>query len=389
MLSKRALQLKPSPTLAMANRARELAAAGHDVVSLTVGEPDWPTMEAAKAAGIQAIQENFTKYTAAAGIPELKNAIIENILKDLGLRYTPAETAVGAGAKFVIFAALQMICDPGDEVLIPSPYWVSYPTMVELADGVPRIINCGKEQNFKLSAQQLEKHLTAKVKALILCSPSNPTGLSYTSDELKALGEVLKKHPNVLIISDDIYNSLYFGKTNVAPHLLHLFPEFKERTLVVNGASKAFSMTGWRIGWGLGPKALINAMSDYMSQSTSNPSSISQRAALGALRAGDSELLQMRQTLIDRKNWFLDEMKKVPGMKVVEPNGAFYFWTDVTEFMKLKGLKDSKEVSEFLLDKHHIATVPGIEFGCEGYIRMSFAVSKAQLQKVIDRLVTK
>lgn len=386
MLSRRALQLKPSPTLAMASRARELAAAGNDVVSLTVGEPDWPTMEAAKVAGIQAIQENFTKYTAVSGIPELKNAIIENILKDLGVRYTPAETAVGAGAKFVIFAALQMICDPGDEVVIPSPYWVSYPTMVELADGVPKIITCGKAENFKISAAQLEQSLTPKVKAIILCSPSNPTGLAYTTEELKSLGEVLKKHPNVLIISDDIYNSLYFGKTKIAPHLLQLFPEFKERTLVVNGASKAFSMTGWRVGWGLGPKALITAMSDYMSQSTSNPSSISQKAVLGALLAGETELSKMRQTLMERKEWFLEKMKKVNGFKVVDPDGAFYFWADVTEFMKLKGLKNSSEVSEFLLDKHHIATVPGIEFGCEGYIRMSYAVSRDQLQKVVDRL---
>lgn len=384
-LSERALSLKPSPTLAMAAKARELQAQGHDVVSLTVGEPDWATFPAACEAGIQAIQQNFTKYTAVAGIPELRTAIAEEVSRQTKLNYKAAQVCVGAGAKFVIFTALQMLCNPGDEVLVPSPYWVSYPVMAELAGGVPKIIDCGEKEHFKLTPALLRKSITPKSKVLILCSPSNPTGLVYSAAELKALAQVIKEHPSLFVISDDIYNRLVFDGEAVAPHLLHVDPSLQDQILVVNGASKAYSMTGWRIGWGLGPEKLIQVMADYMSQSTSNVSSITQKATLAALQKCEPDLRKANQDLIARKDWFLARMKEVPGFQVVTPEGAFYFWTKVSDFFGKSGLKNSKDVAERLLEKHFVATVPGIEFGTEGYLRLSFATSQAQLEKAIVR----
>jgi aspartate aminotransferase len=385
MLSKKALLLKPSPTLAMAAKARELAASGKDVVSLTVGEPDWGTFAVASQAGIRAIQEGFTKYTAVPGIPELRAAIAAQNSEHLRVSYSAKEVCVGAGAKFVIFAALQMLLDPGDEVLIPSPYWVSYPTMVELADGVSRIAVCGADVGFKLTPEILQKSITAKTKVLILCSPSNPTGLMYTESEMKALAEAVKKYPQLFVISDDIYNRLIFNGEKVAPHLLHYAPELKSRLLAVNGASKAYSMTGWRIGWAMGPEKLINVMGDYASQSTSNVCSITQKAALAAIQGGEADVLQANQDLIKKKDWLLAKMSSIPGLKVIEPQGAFYFWTDVSYFFGKKGLKDSKDIAQRLLEDYLVATVPGIEFGCEGYLRLSFATSQAALEKAVER----
>jgi aspartate aminotransferase len=385
MLSKKALLLKPSATLAMAGKARELAAAGKDVVSLTVGEPDWGTFSLAAQAGVKAIQEGFTKYTAVPGIPELRAAIATQSSAHLQVAYTPKEVCVGAGAKFVIYAALQMMLDPGDEVLIPSPYWVSYPTMVELAGGVSRIATCGAEDGFKLTPAILQESVTAKTKVLILCSPSNPTGLMYTSAEMKALAEALKKFPQLFIISDDIYNRLIFDGKTVAPHLLHFAPELKPRILAVNGASKTYSMTGWRVGWALGPEKLINVMADYASQTTSNVCSISQKAALAAIQNCEPDVLQANQALIEKKNWLLGKMKPIAGFKVIEPQGAFYFWTEVSAFFAKKGLKDSKDVANRLLEDYLVATVPGVEFGCEGYLRLSFATSQKSLEKSVER----
>lgn len=384
-LSARALSLKPSPTLAMAAKARELQAQGHDVVSLTVGEPDWATFPAACEAGIQAIQQNFTKYTAVAGIPELRTAIAAEVSQQTKVNYKASQVCVGAGAKFVIFTALQMLCNPGDEVLIPSPYWVSYPVMAELAGGVPKIIECGEKEHFKLTPELLRKSITAKSKVLILCSPSNPTGLVYNDAELKALAQVIKEFPNLFVISDDIYNRLVFEGEAVAPHLLHSDPSLQDQILVVNGASKAYSMTGWRIGWGLGPEKLIQVMADYMSQSTSNVSSITQKATLVALQKCEPDLRKANEALIARKDWFLAKMKEVPGFQVVTPEGAFYFWTKVSDFFGKDGLKNSKDVAERLLEKHFVATVPGIEFGTEGFLRLSFATSQAQLEKAVTR----
>ncbi len=322
-LSKRARNLKTSPTLFLVAKAKELASQGHDVISLTVGEPDWPTFKAPSEAGIEAIQKGITKYTPANGTVELRKAIGEKIKSELGFEYSPKEITVASGAKFIIFAALQMICSPGDEVVIATPYWVSYPTMVELADGIPHIVECGESENFKITPTLLEKAINAKTKAFLFCSPSNPTGLRYSAEELKALAEVLRKHPQVAIISDDIYNRLVFDGTKVAPHILQVAPDLRDRTVLVNGGSKAYSMTGWRIGWAAGPEKLITAMGDYQSQSTGSPSSISQHALLAALKTSEADIQGVVKTLVARKQSGMEILSTISQFKVAEPQGAF------------------------------------------------------------------
>ncbi|MEN0058085.1 MAG: pyridoxal phosphate-dependent aminotransferase, partial [Bdellovibrio sp.] len=328
-LSKRAQNLKPSPTLFLVAKAKELAAQGHDVVSLTVGEPDWPTFKAPSEAGLEASQKGITKYTPASGTVELRKAIAEKIKAELNLDYLPKEISVASGAKYSIFAALQMLCSPGDEVVIATPYWVSYPAMVELADGVPHIVECGEKENFKITPELLDRAIHSKTRAFLFCSPSNPTGLQYSAEELKALAEVLRRHPQVTIISDDIYNRLVFDGTKVAPHILQVAPDLKERTILINGGSKAYSMTGWRIGWAAGPENVITAMADYQSQSTGSPSSISQHALLAALKSSENDIAEVVKKLVTRKNFGMKELATVPGFKIAEPQGAFYFWVDI------------------------------------------------------------
>ena len=395
MLSRRALNLKPSPTLSLVAKAKELQAKGFDVISLTVGEPDWNTFEAPSKAGIEAIQKNITKYTPANGTIELRKRIAEKVKKEIGLEYTPNQVTVGSGAKFIIFAALQMICNPGDEVIIHSPYWVSYPTMVELADGVPHIVNCDEKEGFKLTPEKLEKAINSKTKAFLFCSPSNPTGLMYTKEELKAFAEVLRKFPQVVVISDDIYNTLVFDKTqrvnNVAPHLLHVAPDLQDRVILINGGSKAFSMTGWRIGWALGPQKIITAMADYQSQSTGSASSISQHAVLSALNECDSDIEKVNEKLSHRKQLALSEFKRIPLFKISEPQGAFYLWVNVKALFGKKFqdvvIENDKMVGDILLEKFYVATVPGIECGNQGYLRLSFATTEEKMKKAIDRMV--
>lgn len=391
MISNRAKLLKPSPTLAMANRARELQASGKDVISLTVGEPDWPTLSCAVKAGIQAIEAGFTKYTAASGIPEFRKALRPWIQEETGIDYPENQIAVGSGAKFVIAAALQMLVDPGDEVLIPAPYWVSYPVMAELAGGVPRIIECGEADGFKLTPAALKAAITPKSKVLILCSPSNPTGIAYSEAELKALAAVLKEFPSLTVISDDIYNRLMLEGAPIAPHLLKVAPELKDRTLVVNGASKAFSMTGWRIGWVAGPIEVLKPLADFFSQTTSNPTSISQKAAMAAVLNGRSEIEASVTELRKRYQSGLKALASVPGLKTVPAQGAFYFWVDVRAWFGKTGaagraLKGSKDVAEALLDQALIATVPGAEFGTEGFLRLSFAVEESRMLEAARRM---
>ena len=305
VLSKKAQSLKPSPTLALAAKAKELQAQGKDMISLTVGEPDWPTFKVAAEAGLLAIQNGLTKYTAANGILELRKAVAEETSRLLGIQFQAKEVVIGSGAKFLIYGTLAMLLDSEDEVLIPSPYWVSYPTMTELAGGKPKIIDCGKSDNFKLTPQTFRKAVTKKTKVLILCSPSNPTGLMYTRKELGALAEVLNENPQIFILSDDIYNRLIFGDEKVAPHLLHVAPQLKDRLIVINGASKSYSMTGWRLGWALGPEKLISALGDFVSQTTSNASSIAQYAALEALTNGEPELQETVAKLKKKMKWCL------------------------------------------------------------------------------------
>lgn len=390
MLSKRAQNLKTSPTLFLVAKAKELAAKGHDVISLTVGEPDWATFDIAAKAGIEAIQKGMTKYTPANGTMELRKIICTQIKSELGLEYSPQAVTVGPGAKFVIFSALQMICNPDDEVIIHSPYWVSYPTMIELADARAKVVTCDEKTNFKITPELLENAISAKTKGFLFCSPSNPTGLMYTAEELKALGEVLKKHPQIIIISDDMYNRLVFDGTKVAPHILQVMPELKDRTVIINGGSKAYAMTGWRIGWGAGPEKLIKAMGDYQSQATGSPSSISQYAVGAAIPVSENDIAEVVKKLVKRKNAAIEYFKKIPQFKISQPDGAFYLWVDIRGVLGKKyqgqNVENDKVFCDILLEKFFVATVPGTESGCPGYMRLSFATTEELMKNGIDRM---
>ena len=390
MLSNRVKSLKPSPTLQLAAQARELAQQGKDVISMSVGEPDWNTYEPIKNAAIDAIKNNFTRYTEAAGILELRQKIAQVQLNELGLNYSPTQVIVGTGAKFIIYLAIQCLINPDDEVIIPAPYWVSYVSMVELAGGIPRVVSCSEAQGFKITAEQLEKAITEKTKALFLCSPNNPTGLYYSEQELTAIAQVLKKHPHVIVISDDIYNRLVFSDQKLAPHLLHVAPELVDRVLVVNGVSKTFAMTGWRIGWGIGPQVLIKSMIDLQSQSTSNTSSISQKAALAALDTDESEIQNALTILKKRRDRAMLILNQIPLIRAHEPSGAFYIWLDIRNCFgkkfKNQALASSRDFAQALLLNEYVAAVPGLEFGLEGYLRLSFALDEARMVEALDRL---
>ncbi len=391
MLSQKAQSLKSSPTLALVSKAKDLIAQGHDVISLTVGEPDWETYPAAAQAGIDAIRSGFTKYTAAQGTIELRRAISERTKLDLNLDYNPQkEITVTSGAKFSIFSALQVLCDVGDEVIIHSPYWVSYPTMAELAGAVPKIIFCDESVNFKLTPENFEKNLNSKSKVFLFCSPSNPTGFVYSESELKALAEVLKKFPRVCVITDDMYNRLMFNKVKIAPHILQVAPFLKDRTVVINGGSKAYSMTGWRMGWAMGPEKIIKAIGDFASQSTGAPSSISQKAAEVALKTSEPDIEKTNAMLKSRLESALKKFKEIPQFKIYEPDGAFYLWINIEKALGKK-YKDvvvstSAQFGQILLEDYFVATVPGEEFGHAGYLRLSFAIESDRFNQAVDRM---
>lgn len=403
-LSQRASLLKPSPTLAMANRARELQAAGIDVVSLAVGEPDWTTFPEAVTAAKEALDAGFTRYTAANGIMELRQAIAEQTTKELGISYAATDVAVAAGAKYALFAALQVLVNPGEKVLVPVPYWVSYPVMIELAGGVAVEVPSSIETNFKMSAAALEQAIKTggNVRVLMLCSPNNPTGIAYSAAELKEIAEVLKKYPEVIVLSDDIYNRLIFpgakaaaksaGGLPMAAHLLQVAPELKDRVIVANSVSKSCAMTGWRVGWTLGPKNFTAAISDYLSQSTSNVCSIAQKASLRAIQVQDQKLPEVNRMLDQRRILFSEGLAQARGARVFQPDGAFYIWLGVDQWFGKKHpkfpkkLENSKIVSEALLEAAHLAVVPGAEFGMEGYLRLSLAASEKNLTKAVERM---
>jgi aspartate aminotransferase len=297
---------------------------------------------------------------------------------------------VTSGAKFAIFAALQALCDPQDEVIIHSPYWVSYPTMAELADARPVLVTCTEETNFKITAELLKKHLTPKSKIFLFCSPSNPTGFVYSAEELKAIADVVRSHPRLMVITDDMYNRLMFDGSNCAPHILQIAPDLRERVVIINGGSKAYSMTGWRIGWAVGPQKIIQAVGDYASQSTGAPSSISQHAALTAITQCEDNIKETNKTLIARMHAALKEFKNIPEFKVFEPQGAFYFWVDVRKALgksyQGQKIQSSKEFCQILLEKFYVATVPGEEFGNPGYMRLSFAIEPQKMSEAIGRM---
>lgn len=390
-LSKRVQVLKPSPILMLAAKAGELKAAGHNVISLTIGEPDWDTYDNIKEVAIGAIRVGMTKYSPPAGIPELRKAIAEQASHDLGIPYEPSQVSVGTGAKFVLFTALQALLDPGDEVILAAPYWASYTDMINLAEGKPRIVVCDEKVNFKLTPDLLRSAITPKTKVLLLNSPSNPTGKVYSREELSELAKVLRDFPQLAVITDDIYNRLSFvGK--LAPHLLQAAPDLRDRVIVLNGASKSYAMTGWRIGWALGPKEVIDAMAAYSSQSISCTSAISQHAAVEAIRHSESHVEATVEKLRDRRDALLAELNKIDGIKVAEPEGAFYLWVNVSKYIgkSYKGqvLKTSTELAKALLEEQLVAVVPGIEFGLDGYIRLSYALEKEKGKEAAARMKT-
>ena len=390
-LSRRVQAIKPSPTLAVTARAAALKASGRDIVGLGAGEPDFDTPQHIKDAAIAAINAGFTKYTAVDGTPSLKAAVIAKFKRDNGLDYTPKQILVSCGGKQSFFNLVQAVVNAGDEVIIPAPYWVSYPDIVILADGKPVIIEAGIEQGFKITPAQLEAAITPKTRLFVLNSPSNPTGAVYSGDELAALGAVLRKHPHVLIASDDMYEHIRLNNVPFV-NILNVCPDLYDRTLVLNGVSKAYSMTGWRIGYAAGPEAILRAMTNVQSQSTSNPTSISQWAAEAALNGDQACITPMLDAFKARHRFVVDGLNALPGFKCVDSGGAFYAFPDVRAAIMNLLARDVIEAptdiafSEYLLESADVAVVPGSAFGAEGYIRLSFATSQANLEKALKRI---
>ena len=390
-LSRRVQAIKPSPTLAVTARAAALKATGRDIVGLGAGEPDFDTPQHIKEAAIDAINKGFTKYTAVDGTPGLKAAIIAKLKRDNGLDYTPKQILVSCGGKQSFFNLVQAVINPGDEVIVPAPYWVSYPDIVILADGKPVIVEAGIDQGFKITPAQLEAAITPKTRLFVINSPSNPTGAVYSREELAALGEVLRKHPQVLIASDDMYEHI---RLDGAPfvNILNVCPDLYDRTLVLNGVSKAYSMTGWRIGYAAGPEAILRAMTNVQSQSTSNPTSISQVAAEAALNGDQGCITPMLDAFKARHRYVVDALNAIPGFNCVDSGGAFYAFPDVRAAIMNLLARDVIEAptdiafSEYLLESADVAVVPGSAFGAEGYIRLSFATSQANLEKALKRI---
>lgn len=386
-LAARMQRMKPSATLAVSAKAGALKSQGHDIINLGVGEPDFDTPEHIKNAAIRAIHDGFTKYGPVDGIPDLKNAIIEKFARDNNLHYEPREIIVSCGAKQAIYNLLQVLINAGDEVIIPAPYWVSYPEMVELADGKPVIISTTLEQQLKINASQLENVITKKTKLLILNSPSNPTGLIYSAAELRALADVLLKHPQVLIMTDDIYEHIRWNEKPFA-NIVSVFPELKARTIIVNGASKAYAMTGWRIGYAAGPAALIKAMGDIQSQSTSNANTIAQKATVAALTGDQSCVTTMVKAFAKRHQFVYEQLSHLEGVTVLPADGTFYSFPCFAGVIeRLPGIQNDVQLAEYLLEKAGLALVPGSAFGAPNHLRLSFATSDELLAKAMSRLV--
>ncbi len=384
ILSSRVQRVKPSPTLAVAAKATELQAKGASIINLGVGEPDFDTPDYIKQAAIDAIARGFTKYTAVDGTRELKQAVIEKLARDNSLTYELNQILISVGGKQSCYNLCQALLNAGDEVIIPAPFWVSYPDMVLLADATPVIVPTTFEQQYKITPAQLEKAITPRTKLFFLNSPSNPSGIAYTLDELKALSAVLTRHPHVLIATDDMYEHIQWSFPFC--NILNANPELYSRTIVLNGVSKAYAMTGWRIGYAAGAASLINAMKTIQSQSTSNPCSISQYAATAALRGGDESIHLMRDAFKKRHDYLITRLNQMPGVRVIPADGTFYLFPDMSGVIKKQGFSSDLAFSEALLQDTGLAIVPGSAFGTEGCIRLSFAVDEATLQDAMDRL---
>ncbi len=388
MISKRASKIQVSPTMKVAGKAKELKAQGIDIIDLSLGEPDFPTPQNVKDAAVRGLAEGHTRYTLNPGTMELRKAISTKLKNENGLDYDPSEIIVSSGCKQSIYNAVMATVNEGDEVIIPAPYWVSYPDMVSLSGGVCVFPQTKEENGFRITPEELEAVITPKTRMLILCNPSNPTGGSYDEKWLRSIAEVVKKH-NFYVLSDEIYEKLVFDDFKFISFPA-IDPELKPKTILVNGVSKSYAMTGWRIGYTAGPKDVIQAMDKIQSNSTSGPSAISQYATIEALIGDQSEVERMRVEFEKRRNYFFDEISKIPGFTCYKPEGAFYLFPGIKAFFGKtfngKVIKDSMDFSMFLLEEARIAAVAGSPFGTDGYIRFSYATSMEQLEDAVKRI---
>ena len=389
IISNNLKKIKPSPTLAVTQKARELKAAGKDVIGLGAGEPDFDTPDNIKQAAISAIDAGDTKYTAVDGTPKLKKAIIEKFKRENKLNFETDQISVGAGGKQIIYNAMMATLNHGDEVIIPAPYWVSYPDIVLLAGGNPVIVKCSEKESFKISPEKLKNAITEKTKWLMLNSPSNPTGSCYTELEINSLADILKKHKQIHILSDDIYEHITYE--NFKFFTIAQVKELKDRILTMNGVSKSYAMTGWRIGYGAGPKELIKAMAKIQSQSTTNPSSISQAAAVEALNGKQDFIVERTKSFQQRRDFVLNELKSIKGVSCLKPEGAFYVFPSCSSLLGKKDpngkfLKTDDDFVESLLENQGIAVVQGSAFGLNGFFRISYATSMDNLKKAMKKI---
>ncbi|KZR60211.1 pyridoxal phosphate-dependent aminotransferase [Pseudobacillus badius] len=383
-LAQRVKALTPSTTLAITAKAKEMKAQGIDVIGLGAGEPDFNTPDHIIEAAYESLKKGQTKYTPSGGLPELKDAIIGKFEKDQGIFYKRSEIIVTTGAKHALYTLFQVILDEGDEVIIPTPYWVSYPEQVKLADGTPVYIEGKEENNFKITPEQLHAAITPKTKAVIINSPSNPTGMLYSKEELEALGEVALKH-NIWIISDEIYEKLIYG-TNKHVSIAELSPALKEQTIIINGVSKSHSMTGWRIGYAAGNEQVIKAMTDLASHSTSNPTAVSQYGSIAAYEGTQEPVEEMRKAFEERLNIVHSKLNEIPGVSCLKPQGAFYLFPNVKEAALLTGFNDVDGFVKALLEEAKVAVIPGSGFGAPDNIRLSYATSLELLEAAVARI---
>lgn len=387
-LSQRTQSIKPSPTLAVTARAAELRAEGKDIIGLGAGEPDFDTPEHIKAAAIESLNKGQTKYTAVDGTVELKNAIIDKFKRENNLEYNSNQVLVSCGAKHSLYNLFQAILNPGDEIIIPAPYWVSYPDMAKLAGAEPVIIKTSIDDHFKITPNKLRGAITEKTRLLVFNSPSNPTGVSYSEEELVELGKVLVEFHDVLIVTDDIYEHILWGQDKFI-NIVNACPELYDRTIVVNGVSKAYSMTGWRIGYVGGPESIIKGMKKIQSQSTSNASSIAQAAAIAALNGPQTYIEESTGIFKERHDFVLNSLQQVDGISCIASEGTFYIFPDMNGLIeRLDGISNDIELAEFFLEKAEVAMVPGSAFGAPGCMRISFATSMENLEKSMERIKT-
>lgn len=383
LLAKRVKQLTPSTTLAITAKAKALKASGKDVIGLGAGEPDFNTPERIIDAACQAARDGDTKYTPSGGTVALKDAIIEKTKRDSGLSFERNEVMVASGAKHALYALFQAILDEGDEVIVPAPYWVSYPEQIKLADGEPVLVDTNEETSFKLTPTQLESAITARTKAVILNSPSNPTGMIYTKEELQALADVVLRH-NLLVVSDEIYEKLIYGDASFVS--IATLPNMRERTIIINGVSKSHAMTGWRIGYAVGDAKIIGAMTNLASHSTSNPTSVAQAAAVEAYNGPQEDVEMMRQSFEERLEIVYDRLVKIPGITCLKPQGAFYLYANAKVAATESGYDTVDAWCEAVLEEANVALVPGSGFGQDDYVRLSYATELKRVLEALDRV---